>query len=46
MGMPIRLVISQKGLDEDLVEIKVRATGEVMKVKKEDAIQTIKDLLK
>ncbi len=46
MGMPIRLVISQKGLDEDLVEIKIRETGEVMKVKKEDAVQTIKKLLK
>lgn len=46
MGMPIRLVISQKGLDEDLVEIKIRETGKVMKVKKEDAVQTIKNLLK
>ena len=46
LGMPIRVVISQKGLDEGLVEIKDRATGEVIKEHKENVIQKIKDLLK
>lgn len=46
LGMPIRLVISQKGLDENLIEIKIRATGEVIKVHKNEVIQKIKDLLK
>lgn len=46
LGMPIRVVISQKGLNENLVEIKVRATGEVIKVSKDEALQKIKDLLK
>ena len=46
LGMPIRVVISQKGLDEGLIEIKDRATGEVIKEHKENVIQKIKDLLK
>lgn len=42
MGMPIRIVVSPKGLDENLVEIKDRTTGEVVKVNVADAIKTIK----
>ena len=44
MGMPVRVVVSPKGLDENLVEIKDRTTGEVVKVKPEDALKTIKSL--
>lgn len=46
LGMPIRIVVSQKGLDEGLIEIKDRATGEVQKVKVSDAIESIKNMLK
>lgn len=46
MGMPIRLVVSPKGLDENTVEIKDRATGEVVKVSPEKAVETIISMLK
>lgn len=46
LGMPIRIVVSQKGLDEGLVEIKDRATGEVTKVKLEQCVSTIQNMLK
>ena len=38
MGMPYRIVISQKGLEEGLVEIKDRTSGEVVKMTPDDAI--------
>ena len=46
LGMPIRLVVSAKGLDEGTVEIKDRATGEVNKVKAENVVKTIENMLK
>ena len=46
LGMPIRLVVSAKGLDEGTVEIKDRATGEVNKDKAEEAVKTIENMLK
>ncbi len=45
MGMPIRLVISPKGLEENLVEIKDRASGEVVKVSPDKALETIISML-
>ena len=45
IGMPVRLVVSPKGLDENLVEIKDRATGEVVKVSPAEAVATIKSML-
>jgi prolyl-tRNA synthetase len=45
MGMPLRIVVSQKGLDENKVEIKIRATGEVIKTEPENVLKTIKDLI-
>ena len=45
IGMPVRVVVSPKGLDENLIEIKDRATGEVQKVNVSDAIKTIKSML-
>lgn len=41
MGMPFRIVVSPKGLENNEVEIKNRATGEVEKVNPEDAVKTI-----
>ena len=46
MGMPIRLVVSPKGLEENTVEIKDRATGEVVKVSPAEAIGQITSMLK
>ncbi len=45
IGMPVRVVVSAKGLDEGTVEIKDRATGEVNKVKVEDAVKSIENML-
>ena len=45
MGMPIRLVISPKSLQNDEVEITIRKTKESYKVKYEDAINEIKNLI-
>lgn len=41
MGMPIRVVVSPKGLENNEVEIKDRATGEVVKVAPEEVVKTI-----
>ncbi len=46
MGMPIRVVISPKGLDENIVEIKDRASGQIQKVNPDKALDTIKNMLK
>ncbi|MBE5763887.1 MAG: proline--tRNA ligase [Clostridiales bacterium] len=45
MGMPIRVVISPKSLQNDEVEITIRKTKESFKVKYEDAINEIKNLI-
>ncbi len=45
IGMPIRIVVSPKGLDENTIEIKDRATGEVVKINPADAVKTIKSML-
>lgn len=45
IGMPIRVVISPRGLEEDQIEIKDRTTGEVIKVHKADLISTIKKMI-
>ena len=36
MGMPYRMVISQKGLEQGFVELKDRATGEVTQIPKDE----------
>ena len=46
MGMPIRLVVSPKGLEENTVEIKDRATGGVVKIAPEQALSQIVSMLK
>ncbi|MDE6614076.1 MAG: proline--tRNA ligase [Clostridia bacterium] len=46
MGMPIRVVVSPKSLATGEVEISVRATGECKKVAFDDAITSIKAIIK
>lgn len=46
IGLPIRLVISPKGLDNNTVEIKDRATGEVIQVNLYEAVQKVLELSK
>ena len=45
MGMPIRVVISPKGLENNSIEIKDRATGEIIKVSPDEVLQKIKEIL-
>lgn len=45
IGLPIRLVISPKGLDNNIVEIKDRMSGEVISISPEIAIQKIKEMI-
>jgi len=46
VGIPLRLVIGKKKLAEGKVEIKLRSTGEIFVVDKNDAVNRIKDLAK
>ena len=41
IGIPYRIVIGEKNLKEDLVEIKVRKTGAVDKVKVSEAVESL-----
>mgnify|MGYP000843926233 FL=1 len=46
LGTPIQVIIGEKGLLENIVEVKVRATGERMKVLLDDLYLKIEELLK
>ncbi len=46
IGMPIRIVISPKSLENNCVEIKNRMTGDVSKVNVDNILEAIKDLIK
>ncbi|MDE5991340.1 MAG: proline--tRNA ligase [Clostridia bacterium] len=46
MGMPIRIVVSPKSLATDEIEISVRATGECNKVAYENAVASVKAIIK
>ncbi|MDH5542627.1 MAG: proline--tRNA ligase [Nitrospinota bacterium] len=44
LGIPIQLIIGEKGLKNGEVELKIRKTGERLNIKKEDVLQKLKDL--
>ncbi|MCL2651563.1 MAG: proline--tRNA ligase [Candidatus Azobacteroides sp.] len=44
-GMPIRLVVSPKGIEKDEIEIMIRKTREVIMVKRENLIEQINQLI-
>ncbi|MFA5261874.1 MAG: proline--tRNA ligase [Candidatus Omnitrophota bacterium] len=46
IGIPYRLILGARGLKEGLVEIKERKTGRVLKIKKEEAIRRLSDILR
>lgn len=46
IGIPLRLIISKKNLDEGVCEIKERAGGKVSKIKEEQLIGFLEDYLK
>jgi prolyl-tRNA synthetase len=45
MGIPLRIVVGSKGLAEGKVEVKKRATGEVLLLPIEEAIDLVKQLV-
>lgn len=45
IGLPVRVTVGKKAAD-GIVELKVRKTGEMLEVHKDDLLQTITDLLK
>lgn len=45
IGIPLRIVVGSKGLAEGKVEVKKRATGEVLLLPIEEAIDTVKQLV-
>jgi len=46
LGMPLQIIVGEKGLKENQVEIKIRATGERQKVKLDEIAEKVKELLK
>lgn len=46
IGIPLQIIIGGKGLQQGVVEIKFRRTGEVIKVRKEEALDKIREILK
>jgi len=44
VGIPVRVVIGEKNLKEGKVEIKLRMTGEVIKVAVEEAVMKVKEV--
>jgi prolyl-tRNA synthetase len=45
LGIPLRLTIGEKNLKRGLAEIKKRRTGEIILVKKEEAISKIREMI-
>lgn len=45
IGIPLRIVVGSKGLAEGKVEVKIRATGEVLLLPIEEAIKTVSQLV-
>ncbi len=45
IGIPFRLTVGEKNLKKGLVEIKKRRTGELLLVRKEEAVSKIKELM-
>jgi len=41
IGIPLRIVVGSKGLAEGRVELKIRATGEVLSLPIEEAVETV-----
>ena len=45
IGIPLRVTLGEKNLKKGLVEIKKRRTGEILLVKKEEALSKIKEMI-
>ena len=46
IGIPLQVIIGGKSMQQGMVEIKFRKTGEVIKVRKEEALDKIREILK
>ena len=46
VGTPIRVTVGEKSLKEGKVELRMRATGEVVKIEKGDAVARIAEVVK
>ena len=46
IGLPIQIIVGERGLKENKVEIKIRSTGERIDVQIEDLNEKVKELLK
>lgn len=46
IGYPLRITIGPKALEEDVIEVKVRKTGEVLSFTKESYLREVRELLK
>lgn len=46
IGIPLRVTLGEKNLKKGLVEIKKRKTGEILLVKKEEAVSKIEEMIK
>ncbi len=45
IGLPIQIIVGERGLKENQVELKIRATGDRMDVKLDNLVSKIKELL-
>lgn len=45
IGIPLRIVVGSKGLAEGKVEVKIRATGEVVSMLIDDAVEKVRQLV-
>jgi prolyl-tRNA synthetase len=45
IGIPLRVTLGEKNLKKGLVEVKKRKTGEILLLKKEEAIPKIKEMI-
>lgn len=46
LGMPLQIIVGERGLKENKVEVKIRATGERIDVKLDELVVKVKELLK
>ena len=46
IGYPVRVTIGPKAVDEDIIEVKVRKTGEVYNFTRADYLEKVQELLK
>ncbi len=45
IGLPLQIIVGERGLKEDLIEIKIRRTGERLKVKTAEIIDKVQALI-